>query len=85
MIQTTKYGTYHGVNEGYCSWYEFAVAIFQKAGIKIKVNRIKTSEYPTKAKRPLNSRLSKENLDKNGLRRLPEWENALSRYLKEIL
>lgn len=85
MIQTTKYGTYHGVNEGYCSWYEFAVAIFQKAGIKIKVNRIKTSEYPTKAKRPLNSRLSKENLDKNGLMRLPEWENALSRYLKEIL
>jgi dTDP-4-dehydrorhamnose reductase/dTDP-4-dehydrorhamnose 3,5-epimerase len=85
MLQTTKYGTYHGVNEGYCSWYEFAKAIFEKAGVAIKVNPISSSDYPTKAKRPLNSRLSKSNLDKNGFDRLPEWEDALKRYLNKIL
>lgn len=84
MIQTTKYGTYHGVNEGYCSWYEFAIAIFEKAGVNLKVNPIPTSEYPTKARRPLNSRLSKASLDKNGFERLPEWRNALERYLDEL-
>jgi len=84
MIQTTKYGTYHGVNEGYCSWYEFALAIFEKAGININVNPVPTSEYPTKAKRPLNSRLSKDNLEKNDFENLPQWEDALGRYLKEI-
>lgn len=85
MIQTTKYGTYHGVNEGYCSWYEFALSIFEKAGINVKVNPIPTSAYPSKARRPLNSRLSKNNLEINGFRRLPKWEDALNRYLKEIL
>ncbi|MBE3101380.1 MAG: dTDP-4-dehydrorhamnose reductase [Firmicutes bacterium] len=85
MLQTTKYGTYHGVNEGYCSWYEFAMAIFQRAGVNIKVNPMPSSEYPTKAKRPLNSRLAKENLDKNGFTRFPDWEDALVRYLKEII
>ena len=83
MIQTTKYGTYHGVNEGSCSWDEFALKIFEKVGIKIKVNPISTSEYPTRAKRPLNSKLSKRNLDKNGFDRLPIWEDALDRFLKE--
>lgn len=84
MIQTTEYGTYHGVNEGYCSWYEFAKVIFEKAGIDMKVNSISSSEYPTKAKRPINSRLSKANLDRVGFNRLPNWENALTRYLEEI-
>lgn len=84
MLQTTKYGTYHGVNDGYCSWHEFALSIFEKAGIDIKVNPVPTSEYPTTAKRPLNSRLSKENLDKNGFKELPEWKDALHRYLEEI-
>ena len=84
MIQTAKYGTYHGVNEGYCSWYEFALTIFKKAGIDIKVNSVPTSEYVAKAKRPLNSMLSKENLDKNNFERLPQWEDALNRYLAEI-
>lgn len=83
MIQTTKYGTYHGINEGCCSWYEFALAIFKKCGVNIKVNPVPTSEYPTKAKRPLNSRLSKENLDKNGFKRLPLWRDALERYFEE--
>ena len=84
VIQTTKYGTYHGVNEGYCSWYEFAVAIFKHAGKAIKVNPILSSSYPTRAKRPLNSKLSKEMIDQNGFDRLPQWENALLRYLKEL-
>ncbi|UNC93558.1 dTDP-4-dehydrorhamnose reductase [Candidatus Contubernalis alkalaceticus] len=83
MLQTTKYGIYHGVNEGYCSWHEFAIAIFDIAGISIKVNPISTIQYNTKAKRPLNSRLSKENLDKNGLKRLPQWKDALGRFIKE--
>lgn len=84
MIQTTKYGTYHGVNEGYCSWYELALAIFEIEGIKIRVNPLPTSEYITKAKRPLNSKLSKDNLVNNGFTKLPVWKDALMRYLKEI-
>jgi len=85
MLQTANYGTYHGVNEGYCSWYEFALAIFDKAGIQMKVNPVSTAEYPAVAKRPLNSRLCKDNLDRNHFNRLPRWEDALNRYLKEIL
>jgi dTDP-4-dehydrorhamnose 3,5-epimerase/reductase len=84
IIQTTKYGTYHGVNEGYCSWHEFALKIFELSKKEIKVNPVPTREYPTKAKRPLNSRLSKDNLDKSGFKRLPNWEDALSRYLQEL-
>lgn len=83
ILQTTKYGTYHGVNEGYCSWYEFAQIISQETKTKVKVNPIASSNYPTKAKRPLNSRLSKNNLDKNGFARLPQWEDALNRYINE--
>lgn len=48
------YGTYHGVNDGYCSWYEFALAIFEKTGVIIKANPVPIQVYPTKAKRPLN-------------------------------
>lgn len=81
LFQTKQYGIYHGVNEGYCSWYEFALAIFEKAGVDIKVNPISTAEYLTRAKRPLNSRLSKANLDKIGFERLPSWMDALDRHL----
>jgi dTDP-4-dehydrorhamnose reductase/dTDP-4-dehydrorhamnose 3,5-epimerase len=84
MIKTTKYGIYHGVNEGYCSWYDFAKVIFEKANFEIEVNPIASSEYPTKAKRPLNSRLSKAKLDENNFSRLPEWQNALDRYFGEL-
>jgi dTDP-4-dehydrorhamnose reductase/dTDP-4-dehydrorhamnose 3,5-epimerase len=84
LVQTNSYGTYHGVNEGYCSWYEFANLIFEKLGIEIKVNPISTKEYPTKAKRPLNSMLLKENTDKAGIKRLPQWEDALIRFLDEL-
>jgi dTDP-4-dehydrorhamnose reductase len=80
MIQTEKYGIYHATNEGFCSWYEFASAIMEKAGLPCKVEAIPTSEYPTAAKRPMNSRLSKRSLDEAGFDRLPSWEDALDRY-----
>lgn len=83
MIQTGKYGTYHCTNEGFCSWYDFAVEIFKKSNINIKVNPIPSSQYPTKAARPLNSRLSKEMLAKNGFACLPSWRDALSAYLDD--
>ncbi len=82
LVQTDNYGIYHGVNEGYCSWYEFAKLIYEKSGIEIKINPILTKEYSTKAKRPLNSRLSKENTDEAGIKRLPQWEDALSNFLR---
>ena len=81
MIQTDKYGVYHASNEGYCSWYEFTKEIFRQAGYVIKVNPITTDQYPTKATRPLNSRMSKKSLDEAGFERLSKWEDALKRYL----
>lgn len=84
MIATEKYGTYHATNEGYCSWAEFAAEIFRQAGYPTKVRSIPASEYPTKAKRPFNSRMSKRSLDQAGFRRLPDWRDALRRYLTEI-
>lgn len=84
MIMTDKYGTYHATNEGICSWAEFAEEIFRLAGKQVKVNYIPTSEYPTRAVRPLNSRMSKDKLEQAGFTRLPHWKDALQRYLKEI-
>ena len=83
MIQTKKYGIYHGTNEGYCTWSDFAETIFEKANLNVKIHPISTSEYQTKAKRPLNSKLSKARLDENGFERLPHWKDALTRYLQE--
>ena len=84
IVETDKYGTYHVTNEGICSWAEFTEEIFRQAGLSAKVVRIPTSEYPTPAVRPLNSRLSKECLDRAGLKRLPDWKDGLRRYLEEI-
>ena len=85
MVETEKYGIYHATNEGICSWYEFACEIFKVAGMdNVKVTPLKSYEYPTKAKRPFNSRLSKLKLDDMGFDRLPHWKDALSRYV-EIL
>ena len=85
MILTDKYGIYHATNEGICNWYEFACEIFRQAGMKVDVAPVPASEYPTKAKRPENSRMSKAKLTENGFVRLPSWQDALERYLKEIL
>ena len=86
MIETDKYGYYHATNEGgYISWYDFACEIFRQAGYNTKVNPVTTEEYGvSKARRPFNSRLNKTKLVENGFTPLPEWKDALSRYLKEI-
>lgn len=84
MIQTDKYGIYHATNEGVCSWYEFSCEIFKQAGINTKVIPVSSDEFPSKAKRPHNSRMSKDELDRNGFKRLPSWQDALKRYLHEI-
>ena len=84
MVMTDKYGTYHATNEGICSWAEFAEEIFRLAGKQVKVNYIPTSEYPTRAVRPLNSRMSKDKLEEAGFARLPHWKDALNRYIKDM-
>ena len=86
MVETEKYGYYHATNEGgYISWYDFACEIFRQAGYATKVNPVTTEEYGlSKAARPFNSRLDKSKLQENGFRPLPAWQDALSRYLKEI-
>ncbi|SJZ37361.1 dTDP-4-dehydrorhamnose reductase [Eubacterium coprostanoligenes] len=86
MIETKKYGYYHATNEGgYISWYDFACEIFKQAGYNTKVKPVTTEEYGlSKAKRPFNSRLDKSKLIENGFKPLPTWQDALSRYLKEI-
>ena len=84
LIQTTRYGVYHATNEGFCSWAEFAQAIMDKAGLNCKVHPVLTIQYKTAAARPLNSRMSKDSLDRAGIARLPQWEDALERYLMEL-
>ena len=86
MVQTDKYGIYHATNEGFISWYDFAVQIFKAAGIDtVTVKPVTTAEYGvSKAVRPFNSRMSKEKLTKAGFERLPKWEDALERYIKEL-
>lgn len=85
MVQSDKYGIYHATNEGVCTWYEFACEIFKMAGMNVKVDPVTSDNYPTKAKRPSNSRMSKDKLTENGFERLPRWQDALERYLKELL
>lgn len=81
MIQTTKYGDYHITNEGYCSWYEFAKEIFEVASMDVEVIPVASSEFPTKAVRPKNSRMAKDKLIKSGFRSLPTWQDAVRRYV----
>lgn len=85
MIETEKYGYYHATNEGgYISWYDFACEIFRQAHMDVNVVPVSSSNYPSKAKRPSNSRMSKEKLTQNGFERLPPWQDALRRYLAEL-
>ena len=85
MIETEKYGEYHATNEGICSWCDFAKKIFEIAGVDMKVNAVTSDQYPAKAHRPSNSRLSKKSLDAAGFNRLPSWEDAVARYIKNEL
>lgn len=86
MIETDRYGYYHATNEGgYISWADFAGEIFRQAGMPTKVVPVTTSAYGlSKAARPFNSRLDKRKLIENGFEPLPTWQDALSRYLREI-
>lgn len=86
MALTDRYGYYHATNEGgYISWFDFAVAIFEEAGISMNVTPVTTAEYGlSTAARPFNSRLDKSKLVRNGFTPLPEWRDALRRYLKEL-
>lgn len=86
MVETGKYGYYHATNEGgYISWYDFACEIFKQAGYNTKVVPVSTADYGlSKAKRPFNSRLNKIKLIDSGFKALPDWRDALKRYLKEI-
>ncbi len=84
MSATEKFGIYHATNEGFCSWADFAKEIFEQAGLDVEVEGIPTIEYPTPARRPFNSRLSKKSLDEAGFNRLPAWQDALKRYLVEL-
>ncbi len=88
MIETDKYGTYHVTNEGgYISWYDFSVEIMKQAGEyneayrRVEISPVGSDKYPTKAKRPSNSRMDKCKLEKNGFEALPNWKDALKRYL----
>ena len=84
MAMTERFGTYHATNEGLCSWYEFAKEIFRQAGMDVPVTPVSSDAFPAKATRPSNSRLNKDKLSENGFERLPAWQDALGRFLKEI-
>ena len=84
MIETERYGYYHATNEGgYISWYDFARAIFKAADMNVNVLPVTTAEYgESKAKRPFNSRLDKSKLTDSGFQPLPDWQDALERYME---
>lgn len=90
MVHTDKYGRYHATNEGICSWFDFTKEIMKQASeyypeyANVEVTPVSSDAYPTKAKRPSNSRMSKEKLTENGFDRLPTWQDALKRCLKEL-
>lgn len=81
MIETEKYGIYHATNEGTCSWAEFAEEIFRLAGKKVTVKPITSEEYPTRAKRPKNSRLERTKLEEMKFIKLESWQDSLKKYI----
>lgn len=85
MIESDRYGIYHATNEGFCSWYEFACEIFKAAGMDVEVTPVRSGEFPVKAKRPHNSRMSKDKLEDNGFKRLPDWHDATKRYVDILM
>ena len=84
MLNFEKYGVYHLTNEGFVSWADFARAIFSRINRDVKVNDVTTEFYNAKAKRPKNSRLDKSKYINAGFKKMPSWQDALDRYLKEI-
>lgn len=84
MIGTDKFGVYHLTNEGFVSWADFSREIFKRLNLDVKVNDVTTEFYNAKAKRPKNSRLDKTKYINAGFKKMPTWQDALDRYLKEI-
>ena len=90
MIETDKYGYYHATNEGgYISWADFAEEIYKDAGMDVKVKPVTTEQYEAKvgktvAKRPFNSRLDKSKLKEAGFLPLPDWKEAVKKYITEL-
>jgi dTDP-4-dehydrorhamnose reductase len=85
MAESDKYGKYHATNEGnYISRFDFASEIFKQANVTIELKPVTSAEFPTKAKRPLNSRLDKSKLVNNGFKPLSDWKDALRIYLNEL-
>lgn len=85
MALSEKYGVYHATNEGFCSWAEFAEEIMKKANLNCKVVFVTSSEYKSNVERPLNSRLSKRSLIENGFAKLPNWQDALERFIQDYV
>lgn len=85
MSESEQYGVYHASNEGVCSWYDFACEIFKVANKEVKVVPVSSDQYPSKAKRPSNSRMSKEKLTANGFEKLPDWKVSIANYIKNCL
>lgn len=85
VVQSDKYGIYQATNEGVTCWADFAQEIMETVGLSCKVEPIPSEAYPTKAHRPYNSRLDKGSLDQGGFKRLPDWKDALKRYVQEII
>ena len=84
MVENEQYGVYHAHNEGVCSWAEFAIEIFKQANLNVTVIPVPSTEYPTRAARPLNSRMSTARLTEKGFGLLPIWQDALKRYIREL-
>jgi dTDP-4-dehydrorhamnose reductase len=84
LIDSEKYGVYHASNDGVCSWHEFAVEIFQQAGMDVQVNPLTSEQFPRPAARPKYSVLSKKRLEEEGFTPMRDWKEALSDYLKEL-
>lgn len=83
LMETDKYGVYHATNSGICSWYDFAVEIFKQAEMNVKVNPLTSDQFPRPAARPKYSVLSKKMIEKQGLKPLRDWKEALAAYLAE--
>ncbi len=84
MVKSERFGVYHATNESVCSWAELASEAIRLRGFQTRVTPVPSDAYPTKATRPKNSRLSKSSLDVGGFHRLPDWKDAVARYLSEI-
>lgn len=85
MLETDRYGYYHATNSGgYISWYDFCCEFYRQYGLDTKVIPVTTAEYGlSKAARPANSRLDKSKLAEAGFTPLPDWKDAVRRYLAE--